>query len=260
MMNDVFSGYLDVYKNLLIILIFILCFVRVGGISFFIKLFLRAIRVNYTDNDLKKHDDAYFNVQLFRLFNGVNVKSESDVKIICDALDQNKIERSLFRFSGFFGMLGVRRQIRFEVIMMSILGVLCFGAGLNMLYAAPKMKVNYVTYTYKGESVLISKYRVYNYEKNNSYNKKDCQKLIPDEDNINYLACEYLLSSDKDIKEELQDAIASEMIAIKVYFGLIIGFFFMGAIIVLGYTNFRQLNKIVCDIKEENRNNLNLDC
>ncbi|WP_145562168.1 hypothetical protein [Yersinia canariae] len=256
-MSDVFSDYLDVYKNLLIIFILILCVVRVGEVSFFIKLFLRAIRVNYMDSILKKHDDSYFNVQLFRLFNGVNVKSENDVKIICDGLDQNRIERSLFRFSGFFGALGVRRQVRLEVIMMSLLGFLCFGIGLNMLYVAPKMKMDYVSYSYENESVLISNYRVYDYVNNKSYNKRDCQKILPDENNINYLACEYLLSNDKDMKDELQSAIIGEVTLIKVYFGLIIGFFLMGAIIVFGYTNFRQLNKIVCDIKEENRTNSN---
>ncbi|MBN3265153.1 hypothetical protein [Pectobacterium brasiliense] len=247
-MFDIFSNSIDFYKNSLLIVTLILCFIRVGGVSFFIKLLLKALRLDYSNSKIKLYEEDFFNAQLFRLFNGVNVKSAKDAELVCEALSEGEIKRSDFRFSGFFGPVGVNRQDRMSVILMSGLFVFCLVCALSLMYLSPPMKLDYTTYNYHGDVVLISHDNVYDPTEKKYFNKKTCS-ANDEKKEIIKLSCEYLITSDSEMKKELSKAIDNERASSTIYLTLVLFFASFGGIMFVGYMNFLKINKIICNLK-----------
>ena len=78
---------------------------RVGSITFFISLLLRAAGIKFSSDKIKECDDSMFNIQLFRLYNGVKVNSENDIVTLKKGLDIGCIKKETFLFSSFFGTI-----------------------------------------------------------------------------------------------------------------------------------------------------------
>ncbi|MFP9470042.1 hypothetical protein AB6D37_15075 [Pectobacterium brasiliense] len=247
-MFDIFSNTIDFYKNSLFFVILVLCIIRVGGISFFIKLLLKAVRLDYSDKRIKLHEDDFFNAQLFRLFNGVNVKTAKDAELVCEALSKGEIKRSDFRLSGFFGAVGVNRPDRMSVIAMSGLFVWCFICALSLIYLSPPMKLDYTAYHYRNETVLISHDNVYDPVEKKYFNKKNCIENDERKEIIK-LSCEYLITSDVDMKSELSKAIDEDRVTLRAYILLVAFFASFGGGMFIGYMNFLKINKVICNLK-----------
>ncbi|MEI7319714.1 hypothetical protein [Pectobacterium parmentieri] len=247
-MFDVFSDSVDFYKNSLLFVTLVLCMVRVGGVSFFIKLLLKAVRLDYSDNKIKSYEDDFFNAQLFRLFNGVNVKTTKDAELVCEALKTGEIKRTDFRFSGFFGAVGVNRQDRMSVIAMSGLFVFCLACALSLMYFSPPMKFGYATYNYRDDVVLISHENIYDPIEKKYFNKKDCDGN-GERKEILKLSCEYLTTNEGEMKKELEKAIDNERTSSTIYLTLVAFFGSFGGIMFVGYMNFIKINKVICNLK-----------
>ncbi|MBN3083331.1 hypothetical protein H4F49_22220 [Pectobacterium polaris] len=247
-MFDIFSNTIDFYKNSLFFVVLILCVIRVGGVSFFIKLLLKTVRLDYSDNKIKSHEDDFFNAQLFRLFNGVNVKTAKDAELVCEALSRGEIKRSDFRLSGFFGAVGVNRPDRMNVIAMSGVFVWCCICALSLLHYLPSMKLGYTAYHYRNETVLISHEYVYDSVEKKYFNKKNCIENNEKKEIVK-LSCEYLTTSDVEMKSELSKAIDEGQIELKVYFSLVAFFSLFGFGMLVGYFNFLKINKVICNLK-----------
>lgn len=225
---------------------------KLPSISFFTGLILKLFRIKYSDKEYCEYDEKIYNQQLFRLKNGVRVASTDDAKLISTTLNEGKIERSTLRFTGLFGAVGVKRTMRLEAVSTMFFGVLFIITACGILYDAPYMKAGYVTYNISdSEKLYISKYRVYDKRNNHSWNKIECMDIIKNSASAQYLkdACIYITTDDGDLRAELQDAINSETTGKKVLAGLITILFATGGLIMVGFNNFLNLNKTVCDLK-----------
>jgi hypothetical protein len=251
-MNDFISGVFGEYKAYFLVLFLIVIFIKQPSISFFIGLLLKLFRIKYSDSHYMEYDEKIYNQQLFRLKRGVRTISDEDAKLISDALNDGRIDRSILRFTSFFGPVGVKRTIRLQLINAIFFGLLLMGVAFEIIYNAPYMKSGYVTYNTDGnEELYISKHRVYNKTNNQFYNKLDCLNLREKVEATQDLkkACIYITTTDPDMRSELQAAIDSETHAKKGLVIAVILLFGFGAWLIIGFNNFVKLNKLVCDIK-----------
>jgi len=251
-MSNYISEALGDYKAYLLVFFALLFFMKLPSSSFFTGLILKLFRIKYSDKEYCEYDEKIYNQQLFRLKNGVRVASTDDAKLISTALNEGKIERSTLRFTGLFGAVGVKRTMRLEAVSTMFFGVLFIITACGILYDAPYMKAGYVTYNISdSEKLYISKYRVYDKRNNHSWNKIECMDIIKNSASAQYLkdACIYITTDDGDLRAELQDAINSETTGKKVLAGLITILFATGGLIMVGFNNFLNLNKTVCDLK-----------
>lgn len=251
-MSNYISEALGDYNIYLLGFFAILIFMKLPSISFFTGLILKLLRVNYSDKEYCEYDKKLYNQQLFRLKNGVRVSSAEDAKLISMALNEGKILRSTLRFTGLFGAVGVKRTMRLEALSTMFFGLLFIFTACTIFYHAPSMKAGYVVYNVgNSEKIYISKHRVYDKKNNLSWNKIECRQIIKNAISVQHLkdACLYITTDDIDLRNELQDAIESEKTGKKVLAGLIAALSAIGGIIIVGFSNFVKLNKIVCDLK-----------
>ncbi|MFG6654870.1 hypothetical protein ACG0Z5_10410 [Scandinavium sp. M-37] len=251
-MNEFVSGMLGEYKVYFLILCLVIIFIKQPSISFFIGLLLKLFRVKYSDSHYMEYDEKIYNQQLFRLKRGVRTVSPEDAKLISDALNDGRIDRSTLRFTSFFGPVGVKRTIRLQLVNAIFFGLLLMSIAFEIIYNAPYMKPGYVTYnTDSKEELYISKHRVYNKTNNQSYNKLDCLNLVKKAETTPDLknACVYITTDDPDMQSELQTAISSERHAKKWLIIAVVALFGFGAWLIIGFNNFVKLNKSVCDLK-----------
>lgn len=252
-MSDFISGMLENYKIVFLIFCLFLFFVKLPSVGFFVGLILKLFRIKYTDKDYKEYEMKQYNQQLFRLKTGVRAASTDDAKLISDALNNGRIDRSTVRFTSLFGPVGVKRTIRLQSITAMLFGVLFIGTAFSTLYSAPYIKSGYVTYHINNvEKLYISQHRVYDKKHNVSYNKSDCTNLIKDTKSIQQLkdACLYITTNDSDIREELREAINSESTGQILLVVFVFTLLFIGWFLIIGFNNFVKFNKLVCDMKD----------
>ena len=251
-MSNYISEALGDYKLYLLVFFALLFFMKLPSISFFTGLILKLFRIKYSDKEYCEYDEKIYNQQLFRLKNGVRVASTDDAKLISKALNEGKIERSVLRFTGLFGAVGVKRTMRLEAVSTMFFGVLFIITACSILYDAPYMKAGYVTYNISdSEKLYVSKHRVYDKKNNQSWNKIECMGIIKDPVSAQYLkdVCIYITTDDGDLRAELQDAIDSEATGKKILAGIITLLIVTGGVIIVGFNNYLKLNKTVCDLK-----------
>lgn len=242
--NDFFVGY----KFILFIGIFILAWIRVKDISFFMGIILRALKINYTDNRFDSYDEELYNLHLFKLKQGINVSSLDDAFIVNNALHGGKIERKLLWFSGFFGPVGVKRTMRGDAIAVPCYAIFIMLFGISILFNLPPSKSGYATYN-SNPPMLISLYGVYDPTNNNYFNKTDCLALKQDDNHALKSSCNYIISNDEVIRSELKAGIESEKTVKKIIAFVVISALMLGSILILGFSRFKHLNTIVCDLK-----------
>lgn len=251
-MNDLISGVTGEYKTYFVIFCLVMFFLRQPSISFFTGLILRLFRINYTDKQYEEYDNKIYNQQLLRLKRGVKTSSAEDAKLISDALSDGVIEQSMFRFTSFFGPVGVRRTIRIQNIGVIVIGVLFIASALTIIYDMPYMKSGYVTYNSdSGEKLYISKHRVYDQKNNVSYNKSDCVRISKISETSQQLkdTCNYIITTDPDLRSELYSAIESEKQAMITLCILVLSLLGGGYWLIVGFNNYIKINKLVCDLK-----------
>lgn len=251
-MGNLASVNLDEYKAYFGLCILIIIFIKQPSVSFFVGLILKVLRINYSELEYKNYDEKLFNQQLFRLKRGVRTRTPEDALLISKALDNGEINRSMLRFTSFFGDVGVKRTIMLEFIFAIICGLLLMGSAYTLVYNLPYMRSGYALYNADdGSKLYISKHQIYDRKSNKSYNKMDCTDISLSRNKKSPLdkACLYITTKDLDMRSELNDAIESGKNVKLFLSSLVVICFGLGWVLIVGYNNYRNLNKIVCDLK-----------
>lgn len=251
-MENYINNLFESYKIALFVGVFILAWIRVKDISFFMVVILRALRIDYTDKRFDSYDEELYNLNLFRLKQGVNVSSLDDALIVNNALHGGQIEKKLLWFSGFFGPIGVKRTMRVDSIVVPLYAIFIILLGISLLYSLPPSKSGYATYN-SNPPMLISLYNVYDSTNKNYFNKIDCLALKQDASQALKRSCNYITSTDETIRSELKDGIESEKMAKEIVAFVIISALMLGSMLTLGFSHFMHLNTIVCDLKFEKK-------
>ena len=246
----------DKSKDLLLLVFISLVIIRVGGFSFLFRLVLRVLRVDFRCDKLKKHNDQFYDAQMYRLLNGINVACTEDAVLIEENISNGKFKRSSFWFTGFFGPIGHKRLVRIEIAFISVIFIvsIVFGAFL-LISSAYNHQKGYVAFSFENETLYISPENIYDKTKKIKTNKEGCNKYKDTAPNIYTEACEYLTPTSKENSETLNNEIAKERRNILTFTAVGFGFMLIALMLLGGFIQYISLNKIICDIKDSLGNN-----
>lgn len=120
---------LDIKLNELLIpalyfLLFLMVLWRANGLHNLLRFLMRHFNVSYTDAQLKKLDDTWANIQLFRFITGVNVSHIEDARKIQEKLNSGQLKISTFKFIGGWG--DIMSPISTRKIVFNYLAALAF--------------------------------------------------------------------------------------------------------------------------------------
>lgn len=237
-------------KELLFLIILVLIILRVGGISFLMRLFLRICKVDFYDGKIKEYNRDRFDAQMYRFLNGINIVNMNDADVIEKGLKTGVFRRSSFWLTSFFGPLGVRRIMGFEIIFSVLIFTVSVGCGVFMLVEKPDYKRNYAVYNVSDDrKLLISLNEIYDKKMNRHLNEADCRALSAENGEDYKSACSYLTTESKVKRNELEDAIREAKGNILVYLSISFVFLAVGLLLLCGFASFIWLNKKVCDLK-----------
>ncbi|MGP2543352.1 hypothetical protein [Yersinia sp. 2541 StPb PI] len=240
----------DLAKDILFFTLIILTIIRMGGISFLLRLFLKILRVDFSDDRLKKHNNDIFNVQIYRFLTGAHLKNIDDVILVTKGIEKGKFNRFSFFFSGFFGPLGDKRKVNFEIVLMFLFIAALFILSITMICNKPYHKNGYATYNYRGDEIMISSSRIYDTKKKEYLRKEYCEAIKTSKESIYTGACDYLVTTTPEKRNELINAIRDERVAAYIYTFVSMSFFLISVLLGVGFYNFICLNRILCDIKD----------
>jgi hypothetical protein len=234
-------------KNSASIILIILIIIRTGGISFLPRLFIKLMRLDFLNIKLKKTNDYFFNIQLYRFINGINVDNIKTADFIDGMIKSGILKRSQFFLTCFFGPLGKKKRSKSDMTIAMIVIAYCLGAGVYMLYDRPNYKEGYAKYNIENGYYFVSEHEIYDKSASVILNKKSCQTLT-DLEKIKYgLPCDYLTTDLSVKRSELIDAIGIEKNSMRAYWTLNSLFFLIAFFLTFGWYNFYKTNNKICD-------------
>ncbi len=168
----------DKIKDLLLIVFISLVIIRVGGLSFLLRLVLRVLRVDFRCDKLKKYNDQFYDAQIYRLFNGINVACTEDAVLIEENISNEIFRRSSFWFTGFFGPIGHKRLVRIEIAFITFIFIvsIVFGAFL-LISSAYNYQKGYVAFSFENETIYIPPENTYDKTKKNQDKQRRMRKV-----------------------------------------------------------------------------------
>lgn len=83
--------------------IFAVAFNRAYGLSNLLRFALRYFGVGYTDSKMKNLDNRWFDIQLFKIINGINSSNINDIRLIQRGLNEGQLKPSSFFLTSSWG-------------------------------------------------------------------------------------------------------------------------------------------------------------
>lgn len=247
----------DKSKDLLLIIIISLIVIRVGGFSFLFRLILKLLRIEFQNEKLKKHNQNSFEAQMYRFINGINVTCAEDGALIEENIENGKIQRSSFWLTGFFGPIGYKRLMRIDLLFIGVIFLTCIVFGAALLFnSISDYEKGYVKFNLVGEKVYISPENIYDKIKNKKTTKENCNTQKSPLSKTYIEACSYLIPTSKEKSKELIDAIANEKKNTKIFELTGSLFMLIALFLSLGFVQYNILNKKICDIKDNIKNDV----
>lgn len=254
-MFDLLGSLVDgVYK--IFWLIIALYMLASGGIGYLIRLFSNPFKVDFTDSVIKKLDNEILDLQLLRLYHGINVLNKKDAQLVSKAMDKGILSEKDFLFLYFAPPIGKSKHGKKEIAIFTSTLALFFISLIIAFNSEAPYKYDYASYRMDNEKVLISEVYVFNPIEKEYINAKKCRNLAPSENqSIVASACSYLLTTDIHEKKELMTAIEknnSNLIAALI---LLIMTTIISLYLILGYITYYNTNNKFIDFKNSEDNN-----
>jgi hypothetical protein len=225
-----------------------------GGVGIILKTILTPLKIKITNTKMSKLDNELFDLQLLRIFHGINVESKKDAEMVQIAINKGILTRRDFRFLAFAPVIGKRKHSKLELVPLILMFFVVLTFALNLFSAIKETKYGYAILSEGTEKVLVSTKNVYDIKDNSYITKHACRKLPENTKPIVVKACSYLITDDPDSKEELSDAIHSNDMGttiILTILGLMLLAAFSGYVF---YSQYRKTNSIFCEFKDELNN------
>lgn len=237
-------------KNSASLIFIILIIIRTGGISFLPRLFIKLMRLDFLNTKLKKENDYFFNIQLYRFINGINVDNTKTADFIDGMIKSGVLKRSQFFLTCFFGPLGKKKRSKSDMAVALIVIAYCLASGVYMLYDKPNYKEGYAKYNIENGYYFISEHEIYDKSASKILNKKTCQTLTDSEKAKYDAPCNYLTTDFSVKRSELIEAIEMEKKYMSLYWILSSSFFSIAFFLIFGWYNFYKVNNKICDAQQ----------
>ncbi|WP_147198416.1 hypothetical protein [Pantoea sp. CCBC3-3-1] len=246
------STSLTIYEFFLGISIFIFAMIRTGGISFLLRFLFKILRVKFNDGRNENINNEIFDIQLYRLINGIYVEKYEEIYFIEEKRKEGKLKNISFLFAGFFGpvMKGKLNAIDYiAVIGAGVAFMLLFMITAN---ASSEYKNGYATYRFENdEYMFINTERVLDpYKGNQEVNCHDPRVVISGGKNYKE-TCDYLLNQGKDRKDIISSAIKNNAQQKKTFVSMAASFLILLSITVIGFINYRDSSQKIMKLKEQ---------
>ncbi|EKN3444730.1 hypothetical protein NUF60_000551 [Yersinia enterocolitica] len=254
MFDFIGSGIDGLYK--IFWLIIILYLVVSGGIGYLLRLISKPLKVDFTDRIIKNLDGDFLDLQLLRLYHGINVLNKKDARLVSKAISKGILSEKNFRFLSFAPPIGKFKHGKAEIVLYVALVLLFFASILIVCNSVRTYKYNYASFNAGNERALISEIYVYDPESNEYFNAKQCRELTTTTNKkILISACGYLLTKDPAEKRELMTAIENNNSSFIAAMILIVLLFIITSFLTLGYVIYFDTNNKFIDFKnnEERR-------
>ncbi|MEQ4469139.1 hypothetical protein [Enterobacter asburiae] len=196
----------DIFKNKDFIIyfiygaIFVIIVNRAYGMSNLLRFVFRYLAIGYSDVRMKELDDKWFDIQLFKITNGINTTNLNDARLIQRGLNEGLLKPSWFLFTSSWGDITIKMSKK-KLILSSLMGLAIFCMGNYAWIEQTKIVDGFVKIDYKEFSYYLSKEKLIITSLDRSidnaavHSKEDC-KNIPNsiaKDSMFSIACTKLL-------------------------------------------------------------------
>ncbi|TNV09333.1 hypothetical protein FH968_23390 [Buttiauxella sp. B2] len=230
-------------------LIAILYIIYLGGIGFLFRLTLQPFKITFHDAKTKELDNTLLSFQLLRLYHGINVDNLHDKKMVSQAVKLGTLSSKDFRFLCFAPPIGKSKHGRAEMVIFIIAMILMFSFPVSLVHLNKNYRYDYATFTEANNKVLISNIDIYDPTTKKYLSKYQCKKNQAQQKQILKSACAYLISSDPDMREELNHAIVQNNTGLRASLYLMILTIFIWAMTLFIYPQYRHTNNTFIDFK-----------
>jgi len=145
---------------------------RASGLANLLRFLFRYLKINYSDRKMKSLDDQWFNIQLFKIINRINVSKIEDARIIQKGLNDGALKASSFYFTSSWGDITIAMPL-YRKILAFMMGTILIGLGAIAWY---------------GQEPIVDGYAKFNFDKTTYYVSKDRLIIVPDGGDIKYAA------------------------------------------------------------------------
>ncbi|MBT0721396.1 hypothetical protein HGT70_08865 [Rosenbergiella collisarenosi] len=221
------------------------------GFGFIFRLSFKMLRIKFSNSKLSKIDEQLFDLQLIRLCHGITLETVSDIELYSEAIRSGAIKAPKGWLLPSYQAAGQRRLKKSESVATYLIAILLAVFIIAFTVSVTKgQKYNYAEFSNSSnEHVLVSDIYVYNPTTKHYYNKNRCIALPSTSKEIIRTACDYMLTSDPQMKKELQDAIKTNNKNFRIV-GYICAMMYLIIIcIFFAYPRFYKFNNAFYDYK-----------
>ncbi|WP_120806636.1 hypothetical protein [Yersinia sp. IP36721] len=242
----------ELYKLILIILTALFLTIRFGGISFFFRLFTRVFNLSYYNSKLKKSESIAYDLQLFKVLDGANVRNINDANLIRNEMNLGKIQRTGLFFTSIFGYIGDRKRSR-SFFAFFICAIIIFSTfSFYSIYTTSSYKIGYYRINPVSNNEFVSLEHITDKNENFFMTKSGCKRYQAGGYNtIRAKSCSYLLDSEKEENLWLSKQIEKNDLEYRIFYWGGVFYLLVSLYFLIGLFNFYQLNKYILKIKEE---------
>lgn len=240
MFNFLGDGIDGVYKTLWLLIG--LQLVMSGGIGFIFRIISKPLNIGFENKKLKEMDKKLSDLQLLKLYHGINVSTIEDAELAALAISRKKLKPQKIWLMIFCPAIGLSKHGKFELFIMGILLSYClynaysFGSDIN------KYRQDYVYLSDKSGSVFMSEIYVRDLKNGENYNKAECKELPKDSRSIIKMACRYLTTDDHDLRKELLLAIKQSNESQKITIISCVFFLSLSLLLIYAYAAYWDVN------------------
>ncbi|AZL61538.1 MULTISPECIES: hypothetical protein [Enterobacter] len=214
--------FLENFKNkdfiiyFIYVAVFIVIVNRAYGMSNLLRFVFRYLAIGYSDARMKKLDDKWFDIQLFKITNGINTTNLNDARLIQRGLNEGLLKPSWFLFTSSWGDITIKMSKK-KLILSYLMGLVIFIMGNYAWIEQTQIVDGFVKIDHKEFSYYISKEKLiitsFNRSIDNAtvHSKEDCKSItgsIP-KDSMFSIACTKLLDDRLSYKWWLEKEIQS---------------------------------------------------
>lgn len=222
-----------------------------GGIGVIFKIILTPLKIKITNAKLSKLDTELFDLQLLRLFHGINVETKQDAELVQLAITQNVLTKKDFRFLSFSPAIGKYKRSKIELLPLTLFLLAMFIVSFNIASTLQGNKYGYAIFSEGDNQVLVSKNKIYNPKLKIYITKRECRQLPIDSPSIIKSSCRFITTDDADAHDELNNAIESNNTGAIVLFSLLVIILFVVFLGCISYAQYFRTNNILCQFKED---------
>lgn len=214
--------FLENFKNkdfiiyFIYVAVFIVIVNRAYGMSNLLRFVFRYLAIGYSDARMKKLDDKWFDIQLFKITNGINTTNLNDARLIQRGLNEGVLKPSWFLFTSSWGDITIKMSKK-KLILSYLMGLVIFIMGNYAWIEQTQIVDGFVKIDHKEFSYYLSKEKLiitsFNRSIDNAtvHSKEDCKSItgsIP-KDSMFSIACTKLLDDRLSYKWWLEKEIQS---------------------------------------------------